>query len=628
MMESGVNDGSEGGVSLEVLPKPDRSQSAAGIQKAARQAVKARTSHLDSTVFAYWYAIIESNQVDKFNEIISSCNDEEIKLLLTGSFLYPFVEDSPKCRAFCFSIEQSCERFKMHKPFILAASFGSVDIFKQIVSLISENDIISVDHDDFNVVHALVLSLHKRQELGKLDTVRPYTSIYNTLMASISHEGRHHLLMQANKKGFRPLELAAHLGQTEFFMTIFKEKDIYRFPQQKTGMMTCVLYDVTDYEAWESNGSRALMSPLRQFKVFHSQISRQSDSTPVNLEIVKEPVMQMWMKTKFRMNTPFMFLQLLLRVGLWLSILFSTPGLENVDISEFNADGPTQTCESVLEQIPSDELLWTSFGVSVLWVLWEGTLIIRLLVLSRRQGYSWEVVLKPEVTLDAMLHKLIFWLIALYAVISPLFRYLVALKGNQIIVLLHSVVSASGVMSLTYILQTIPAIGIYVICVIEMGIVITSFLPVFLLFFASLTGSFMMTSLTVHYCSPYFPTFFVAIYNTFRIMLNLLDPSSFQTSTPDPLYFLHVVFVLLVPILLLNFLIGLMSNAVNTVIGHAEVLFLFNRTQVALTVENETSLLLRGLYALRAHHFFLAKNGRIYIKCFEVEAFDLDTENE
>ena len=596
------------------IASKDPSQIAASILDAARQCVEEKKYELEWLKFESWYNVIESSHIDLFDEVLSGCTEAEAQLLLTGNFVFPESE-SP-------TTHENGEYYDIIKPFILAASFCLVEIFQRSISFLSEHELISTGCNGNNVIHIIVLALNQEKKLNKDIDMNAYNCIYKTLMRNLSHQGRLSLLMQANENGFRPLELAAHNGHTAFCMTIFREEGIYRFPQQKRGMLTTVLYDVTDYEAW-SNGSRALMSPLRQMMAVHSKLKVGDcrGSTQVNPKDV--PVMVKWVQTKFRMNIPLIILKFIFRAILAVTLALTTPGLREVSSGDMT-EGSLDICKYMLRNIPSEKIVAFNCAYGVLWLVWElGLISYGLYMIKVKKSHSYACIMKPEMNLEIAFHKLVVCVIVVYTIISYSMTTHVMLMG-----MIYSIIGTITVLSLTYILQTIPAFGIYVICIIDMMIVLFSFLPIFFLFFGCMSVYFVLTTIGAQICSKYFKDPISILYNTFMIMMNLLEPSDFVTTgtnVPIPLCFLHFLFVLFVPILLLNFLIGLMSNAINTVMAAGDIHFLLNRTQVALAVENECSFLLRKIFAWRAKLFFVSTNGRLYIRCSEVDAFRPET---
>ena len=599
-------------MALKVLSEMDTYTEAETIRNAAKDAICKGTSDMEMASFHPWYSILESDHIKSFNLVLSLCSEQEADLLLTGRFVYSIIQGSYLSTSLITGVNKDTDRCNIQKPLILAASFGSVAIFRKLGSIIQEDQLTSADNNDNNAVHVLILALNEGQKLRKFDKMNSYFIIYHILMKSVSPPGREKLLVQCNKEGFKPIELAAFYGQTDMFMTIFSENDIYRLPQNKHGMMTCVLYDVTDYEAWKPNGSRALMSPLRLFQSNNSKDQLKSNT-------ILEPVLISWFRVKFCMNLPIIFLKFLFRLALWLSISFAALDFE--EPSDPKEGGPTDRCNGTMEKLRANKLVWFNFSASIFCIIWELCIFGWAVFKMFQRAYSVKALFLPELMPDIIFQRVLFWVIALYLIIGTISGTVGYSGITDKLVMFHSIIGATCIFWTIYILQILPGLGIYVICVIEMMIVMASFLPLFLLFFTSFSFNFRVTSLTIHYCSDYFSDILNSVYSTFRIMLNLLDPYDFVTESPYPIYFLHTIFVMVVPILLMNFLIGLMSNAVNVLMSSADIRILQKRTQIALMAENETSFLLRPLFAWRASHFFLCQNDRVYLRSFEVGSF-------
>ena len=598
--------GTEGTLTMDTYTEAET------IRNAAKDAISEGTSDMEMKSFLPWYSILESDQIKSFNLVLSLCSEQEADLLLTGRFIFSIVQDSYLRTSLITGVNNDTDRCNIQKPLTLAASFGSVAIFRKLGSIIQEDQLISADNNDNNAVHVLILALNEGRKLRKFDKMNSYFIIYNILMRNVSPPGREKLLMQSNKEGLKPIELAAFYGQIDMFMTIFSENGIYRFPQTKHGMMTCVLYDITDYEAWKPKGSRVLMSPLRLF-----QSSDSKDQLTYNS--ILKPVVISWFKVKFCMNLPIIFLKFLFRLVLWLSISFVALSFE--EPSDSKEGGPTDRCNGTMEKIHVNKFVWFNFSASIFCIIWELCILGWAVFQICQRAYSVRTLFLPELMSDIIFQRVLFWAIALYAIIGTISGTVGYSGITDNLVMFHNIIVAMCIFWTIYILQILPGLGIYVTCIIEMMIVTASFMPLFLLFFMSFSLNFRVTSLTIHYCSDYFSDILNSVYSTFRIMLNLLDPYDFVTDSPYPMYFLHTLFVLVVPILLLNFLIGLMSNAVNVLMSSADIRILQKRTQIALMAENETSFLLRRLFAWRASYFFVCQNDRVYLRCLEVGSF-------
>ena len=98
-------------------------------------------------------------------------------------------------------------------------------------------------------------------------------------------------------------------------------------------------------------------------------------------------------------------------------------------------------------------------------------------------------------------------------------------------------------------------------------------------------------------------------------MLNLVNLSKYENAD---LAILHVAYVIVVTILLINFLIALMSNSVAEVAENRSFVMLLQRLSAALLVERRVVAMkfLNRLIKWQQSHYFVRQNGRVYIECF------------
>ena len=138
------------------------------IRNAAKDAISKGTSDMEMMSFLPWYSILESDQIKSFNLVLSLCSEQEADLLLTGWFIFSSVQDSYLRTSLIVGVNNDTDRCNIQKPLTLAASFGSVAIFRKLGSIIQEDQLISADNNDNNAVHVLILALNEGRKLPDL----------------------------------------------------------------------------------------------------------------------------------------------------------------------------------------------------------------------------------------------------------------------------------------------------------------------------------------------------------------------------------------------------------------------------------------------------------------------------
>merc|ERR1711894_431551 len=89
-------------------------------------------------------------------------------------------------------------------------------------------------------------------------------------------------------------------------------------------------------------------------------------------------------------------------------------------------------------------------------------------------------------------------------------------------------------------------------------------------------------------CVEEFSTLPRTVFATFRAMLNMVGFSQYSFRYEHMIDLVHLIYVFFIAILLLNFLIAFMSNAVNEVEEHKEVLTNIQRLEMVTNMEGTT----------------------------------------
>ena len=110
-------------------------------------------------------------------------------------------------------------------------------------------------------------------------------------------------------------------------------------------------------------------------------------------------------------------------------------------------------------------------------------------------------------------------------------------------------------------------------------------------------------------------TFGMSIYNTFLVMLNKLNPNDLTKEFDFMVIITHIMFVFMVPIMLLNFLIGLMSTETNMAIKTQTVGLQLGRVSVATLIESRFKRLFKFYYKRQHERLFCVEGDNIYVKC-------------
>ncbi len=96
-------------------------------------------------------------------------------------------------------------------------------------------------------------------------------------------------------------------------------------------------------------------------------------------------------------------------------------------------------------------------------------------------------------------------------------------------------------------------------------------------------------------------------------MLNTIDLTDYALLDKAVVYSLHIVFVFMIAILLVNFLIALLSTAAAEIGLNRDAIMFVQRLSVLCLIERRFAWILRYVYRPMYRLLYTCKNGRIYI---------------
>ena len=140
----------------------------------------------------------------------------------------------------------------------------------------------------------------------------------------------------------------------------------------------------------------------------------------------------------------------------------------------------------------------------------------------------------------------------------------------------------------------------------------------FLLLFIPLFFSFVYTFyriLGINYCVLEYTTLASSVYNTILVMLNMVSPQKLVENDDFKLMATHVTFIFMIPIMLLNFLIGLMSTEVSALLRNSELGMRLARVSVSAIIEGRLSPICGWYYQWQRRRCFYIEKDKVYVQC-------------
>ena len=170
-----------------------------------------------------------------------------------------------------------------------------------------------------------------------------------------------------------------------------------------------------------------------------------------------------------------------------------------------------------------------------------------------------------------------------------------------------------SVWSTFYFLQMIPSLGHYVVALQFMLFDFIRFCVLFSMLFISyvLAIQILVSQNAVGVCPPQFKDLIESAYSAFLTMLNMIDYQSISFRNPQIVYAFHSLFVLSMAVLVLNFLIGVLSNTYTFMEDHATIITKIQHMSIVMTVDYRVSCILNRIQQCFKRRHYIIEDKRI-----------------
>ena len=166
-----------------------------------------------------------------------------------------------------------------------------------------------------------------------------------------------------------------------------------------------------------------------------------------------------------------------------------------------------------------------------------------------------------------------------------------------------------------YFVRLSSMFGNYIIAMERMLFYLAKFSVIICVFFIPFASVFPRFIQPVNgTCPAEFDSVAATFYTTFTVILNMVNFHSFSTPSPEGLWLVHVCFVGIVSILLLNFLIAVFLDAYREVAFHAAITLSVQWLLITAIVEHRIPKVMRRLLEIRKKRYFNYFSGRYYVK--------------
>ena len=430
--------------------------------------------------------------------------------------------------------------------------------------------------------------------------------------------------MQEDKDGLRPLELAAHMGCQLLYENMQLTSGVYVTKTIKKGVFKEEWIDVTEYETYDP-GHRRYKSPMLIFSYLDKR--RTSESNHRNIH--QSDLVTLWSRKKMSSVKGVILFWILTRT-LYGAIFFNyiTRGQIGNPLNSTNSKGhaAVNNCENKYLYLETSAFM---SNIMVAYLIFHSSLIVLTSIIVWIKSYQSNLG-HYEMGFNKRKELLEHYRFYCYSHFFTGFVYVIAgvlsildLNGSKTLVnWLITLVCTSSLWSVLYFVQTFPSIGHFAIAIQRMVWVLWQFIVVFTITFSPFAQAFYRLLQQPDGCpNPEFSSSpLLHFYNTFLLMLNMVDLKQYKNDIKEGDYgvllFLHVVFVFMLPILLINFLIALLSTSVAEIMEHKDVIMEVQRLCVISQTEgymDQLGFCLRPLWKLLQRKHFHIQDGRYYL---------------
>ena len=437
------------------------------------------------------------------------------------------------------------------------------------------------------------------------------------------------LLKSVNDDKLRPLECAANNGVLSLFQAFLLTPGIYMIREEDRGIATYQWIDVTEYEEF-GVGNRRSCSPLVCLTLLDKDRLKSSYTT----SFFNEPIFLKWTENKIKCGVIPGLLNLTIRcilIGVYLVIDYDIGELES-SIHFSNSNYSTITNGNNSHNL-TDSIVCTSFSDIKLQPFTKNALRSTLLTVASCtflfDTFEYITNYRPRHTrLFRSINKRYknvflqyFFYRRAHSTVNAMIclQVMAALWGyspNSDFIGYTRIISRTFLWwSILYFIQLIPGTDYFVVSIQSMIGILTQFCVIYIFF---LFGYMQLFTITINFnlrqgCVSQFSDMYTATYSTFLAMVNMLDFTQFDIINPFSIYIVHIIYVLVAGILLLNFLVAIMSDQIAETRKYKNVILPIQKLSIVLAMERQLKYLGRWYYSWIQRRVYTVYNERLCI---------------
>ncbi len=447
-------------------------------------------------------------------------------------------------------------------PLSLAAISGNKELVGKLLRLGAK--LHGTDSTGRNVIHDLVYWSEKQPEAA--------VSMYGYFMDSVcSAEDRETLLKSEDQDGRNCLDLASEKFLPEMILAVLNTEGVYKHVVKDCLLHRHIYYDISEYESLNCKK----LSPLAFLQnLTNSEVIRFDACN-----FFRTPLVETWIEKTYQSN----FLNIFVWIAMW---LFHLGLFVVVSVLHLN------------KRDAHDSLFYCLGVVAIFGVLLEH-------VSSRKNWRRWQAALLRFLKFGRVPATLT----VMYRMIHVIFSYMcIALcivelmdldcQYNDELHALYLFAGSLGVLSLLYFVTLVTSVGHLLVILLKMIYDTGSFLLVAIVFYAVSTNAFYALSFWPANCeneseanaNASFPvhvsrSYTDFMFETFLLITSIKSPDEdfFQQSTSAAIgQMVYSGSIIVFSVILLNMLIGVMSQRITEIEEHKNTLLKLEKLSVTL----------------------------------------------
>ncbi len=561
--------------------------------------------------YRQWFLAIKQNDTDAVSRIIDSVtNPDEKDRLLNGEFDF---RDEDVLR-FC---PKRILKIRVTRPLSVAVLFRADDVSKLLLRLGADPDNVEPRSRGGTLLHSMVMLANLEPNLE--DRI---VDCYSTFALCLSEPARKKLLYMEDDDGFRVLELAARTGFVKMVRAVLETPGVYLCRQEENGLLTYQWYDLSEYESRAA--TRSHKSPIVLLAL--------CDEDAVQKQEIHEffqwmPITQ-WYKAKTQQTKYMVAIWCVVRLIHMIAYFMSAIKLQLfVEYGGLPDDGETDLTNASFVFCPNFVEFKTPGIVQLILSIYVTFHAICILLFdvqefiragcSKKPRFMEMAMKKRNPGVTVAFFRSIQIILALCLVIGSLLSLFASREvfGSPIVDIINLLTVMAAFYSVMYFAQVLPSVGPYIITVMRMMRDLAMFILIYICCLTPFAFYFMLFSNTRSHdqCHTEFSTFLWSMYSCFAMMLNMVDMTAFDVSNQWVLFCVHISYVFMVAVLLINFLIAIMSSSAAYIWESKNLIVKFERIYMAYIVEYRLDWALRRYFVwMKRNSFEFEEDGRVF----------------